>query len=150
MLDEQHKAINHFAINEAGELGLILEVNTVGSTVVYLGMPVAGNASWMSLTPQILAQEVEPEALIEIAMHLAPPRAGPPMMIPMRLPTTDKAIPGGNWDTFFTMGSDSNIGDIFSSFIQPPTNARGKLPKASDFKVDTPLDNPDDDRDDGA
>ena len=150
MLDEQHKYIHHFAINEVGELGFILEVNTLGATTIYLGLPIAGTASWLSLAPQVIPQKVEPEALVDVLMHLAPTKSGPPMMIPIRLPTTDKAMPGGNWDTFFTMGADSNIGDIFTNLMKPPTESRGKLPKASDFKVDSPLDNPDDDRDDGA
>lgn len=159
------KELKKFAINERGELGFIMEVQIIGKTKVYLGIPVADVPSWISLKPAIVKDTPAINSILEISLHLRP--------------DTNKGTGAGdkiNSNAIFSGSFNLNTGlmtaenlndasstgpnifqahphmtvkDLFSQLFNEglPTNINNSaMPKASDFNLE---DKEDEQTDDG-
>lgn len=157
--------IKKFAINERGELGFIMEVQIIGKTKVYLGIPVADVPSWIALKPVIVKDTPAVNSIIEISLHL---RSDADKSTTIEDKTNSNSVVSGtfNLNSGFLTTEDVNnmsngaasvfhthpnmtmkdlFGHLFSGQGLPPGINNPALPKASDFNLEEKDDNENDD-----
>ena len=157
--------LKKFAINERGELGFIMEVQIIGKTKVYLGIPVADVPSWISLKPVIVKDTPAINSILEISLHLRPDGSKSTSVedkinsnsvfsgtfnLNSGLLTTDDVnnMSNGTASVFQThpnMTVKDLFGHLFSGQELPPGINNPTLPKASDFNLEGRDDSENDD-----
>lgn len=133
----KNENIGKLAFNENKVLGLITDVTVLGASQVYIGIPFTDSPSWLSISPEVLKEQVFPSSLIEMAMFLAP--------TPKVDLTTGKAPPKDKNTTFFTVVPGDSLGETLDKFLNNPFTDPRKPPNAEDFRIDS-LDDPDEDQ----
>lgn len=159
------KELKKFAINERGELGFIMEVQIIGKTKVYLGIPVADVPSWISLKPAIVKDTPAINSILEISLHLRPDTnkgtgvedktnsntvfSGSFNLNTGLMTAEDLNNPSSSGPSIFQTHPHMTVKDLFSQLFNEglPININNPvLPKASDFKLE---DKEDEQTDDG-
>tara|TARA_Y100001937_G_scaffold59360_1_gene81527 strand:+ start:1220 stop:1792 length:573 start_codon:yes stop_codon:yes gene_type:complete len=111
------------ALNENGELGFVCSYQDVGGEIIFTGIGLATNKVWISKTPLVVKEDLDPAALENIARvtrtisHSNPPPLGE---------TTDSDIHSLP-DNVFNLGSLSAIFKMLEQMQsgQPPTPPAG-------------------------
>jgi hypothetical protein len=130
--EEEEEHLKKLAINEKSQLGYIMEVQDLAGIKVYLGIPLTGSNNWVSLVPNIFDGPINAGALIEIAMHVNPPKKIKDKKI-FSMEKTDGPI--ANWNALFTMEPGSDLNNIMNSLFK--INPNNQIdPNPGDFHVD--------------
>ena len=143
-MDKPEKYINKFAVNEQQSLGFIMEFEQLNDQIVYLGVPVGKEKSnWVSINPLVIMEEVDPSALVEIVVAIAPPeKIIKNSENPQSISVSNMIMPINpiDWDKN-AHNSLNDMKHLFDSLFKPPTV---KPPEAKDFRIDNNEENEDD------
>jgi len=111
--------LKKIAINENFEIGFIMEIQELAGTAVYMGIPLTGTGNWVAITPQIFDAPVNASALVEIAMHVSPPKK----LLEKKSFSMEKMNDSiAKWDTLFTMEPGSDLNNIINSLFKLDPN----------------------------
>jgi hypothetical protein len=139
-----HEDAGKFALNEKGQLGIVIDVvSLTGSKVVYLGVMVDSDGTWASLKPRIMSKKLRSDCLLEAVMNLEPPSKVLPKVSTKVLyvnPPSAGSPPSKGPADFL-----ENLLSGFKDIGSPPM----KAPDPNDFTVDNDDDGPHNE-DDGA
>jgi len=107
--------LKKIAINEKSEIGFIMEIQELAGTKIYMGIPLTGTGNWVSINPNVFDAPVNALALMEIAMHVSPPKK---LLEKKNFSIEKTDAPIAKWDALFTMEPGSDLNNIINSLFK--------------------------------